>query len=99
MVVDNSWKSIWYKFTFISFISENILHSLKKKPMRLGIKELPLPSSRSIAKECYLNTNEILDVISSLSGKKINQKALKDFLSKNKDLKTDIPYKDFKGPF
>ena len=31
--------------------------------------------------------------------KKINQKALKDFLSKNKDLKTDIPYKDFKGPF
>ena len=34
----------------ISFISENILHSLKKKPMRLGIKELPLPSSRSIAR-------------------------------------------------
>ncbi len=89
LVVDNSWKSFGISSEIISFISENILHSLKKKPMRLGIKELPLPSSRSIAKECYLNTNEILDVISSLSGKKINQKALK----------TDIPYKDFKGPF
>ncbi|OUU07613.1 MAG: alpha-ketoacid dehydrogenase subunit beta [Gammaproteobacteria bacterium TMED34] len=99
LVVDNSWKSFGISSEIISFISENILNSLTKKPKRLGIKELPLPSSRSLAKECYLNTNEILDAIASLSGKKINRKVIKEFLLKNKDLKTDIPYKDFKGPF
>ena len=30
----------------------------------ITIKELPIPSSRSIAKECYLNHNQILDAIS-----------------------------------
>ena len=90
---------IWNKFWNCIFVTENLFKALKKKPVRLGIKEIPLPSSRSIAKECYLNSNEILNTITYLSGKKISNLAKKEFLFKNKDLKTDIPYKDFKGPF
>jgi len=99
LVIDNSWKSFGISSEIISLISENLFNILKKKPIRMGIKELPLPSSRSIAKECYLNSNKILNAITYLTGKKVNNLAKREFLLKNKDLKTDIPYKDFKGPF
>ena len=72
---------------------------LKSNPIRLGIKEIPIPSSRSIAKDSYLNPNQILDAVSKLTRKKINFKFKKLFEDKIKKIPTDIPYNDFKGPF
>jgi len=99
LVIDNGWKSFGISSEIVSLISENLLNILRKKPVRLGIKELPLPSSRSIAEKCYLNSDQILNAIKHLTGKKINNSAKREFLLKNKDLNSDQPYKDFKGPF
>ena len=67
--------------------------------MRLGIKELPIPSSRSIAKESYLTPGKILNAISKVSSKKIDLETKKEFEKKYLHEPTDVPYKDFKGPF
>lgn len=99
LVVDNGWKTYGIGAEIISIITENMFSKLKSNPIRLGIKEIPIPSSRSIAKDSYLNPNQILDAIAKITKKKINSKFKKLFEDKIKKIPTDIPYKDFTGPF
>lgn len=98
LVVDNSWKSYGISAEIVSIVAEN-LSNLKEKPIRLGIKELPIPSSRALAKECYLNSDIILKEISKLTKTKIIEKVKKKYLKQLSLTETDVPYKDFQGPF
>ena len=99
LFVDNGWKTYGIGAEISSMISEKMGSILKSNPVRIGIKEIPIPSSRSIAKEIYLNPLKILKSISKITKKKIDKKQLKIFMSKIKNIPLDIPYKDFKGPF
>jgi pyruvate/2-oxoglutarate/acetoin dehydrogenase E1 component len=99
LVVDNGWKTYGIGSEIISILSEEKSINFKSKPMRLGIKELPIPSSRAIATESYLSPQKILDAISKVSSKKINLASKKEFINKYLHEPTDVPYKDFKGPF
>ena len=99
LVVDNGWKTYGIGSEIISILSEEKSINFKSKPMRLGIKELPIPSSRAIATESYLSPQKILDAISKVSSKKINLASKKEFENKYLHEPTDVPYKDFKGPF
>jgi acetoin:2,6-dichlorophenolindophenol oxidoreductase subunit beta len=99
LVVDNGWKTYGISAEIIAMIAENIFEKLKIAPTRIGVKEIPIPSSRALAKEVYLNPNIILDTISRVSGKRINSNSKKLFLDHIKKTQVDIPYKDFKGPF
>lgn len=99
LVVDNGWKTYGIGSEIISILSEEKSINLKTRPMRLGIKELPIPSSRSIAKESYLTPGKILNAISKVSSKKIDLETKKEFEKKYLHEPTDVPYKDFKGPF
>ena len=99
LIVDNGWKTYGIGAEIVSIISEKMGSKLKSNPMRIGIKEVPMPSSRSIAKEVYLNPIKILKAISHLTKKKIDKKLLKVFLDKIKNIPVDVPYRDFKGPF
>lgn len=99
LVVDNGWKTYGISSEIISIISENIFEKLKMAPIRLGVKETSIPSARSLAKEVYLNPSKILNAISKLTKKKINKKSKKIFFDNIEKSFTDIPYKDFKGPF
>ena len=99
LVVDNGYKTYGISAEIITMIVENIFEKLKTTPIRIGIKELPIPSSRALSKEVYLNPKKILDTISQITKKKINLSSKKLFFSQTKKTLTDIPYKDFKGPF
>ncbi len=99
LVLDNGWKSFGVSAEIISLISENLGKNLKSNPMRLGIKEMPIPSTRILAKDFYLNLNDILNAISKLTKKRIKTQIIKKYLPKQKLNETDIPYKDFTGPF
>lgn len=98
LVVDNGWKSYGISAEIVSLVIEK-LGNLKEKPIRLGIKEIPIPSTRALAKECYLNSETILDSISKLTKTKIKSNIKNKFLKKLSLKETDIPYKDFQGPF
>ena len=99
LVLDNGWKSFGVSSEIISIVSENLARNLKSNPIRLGIKEMPIPSTRVLAKDFYLNLSEILKSISKLTRKKINNKIIEKYLPKQNINETDIPYKDFTGPF
>jgi|TARA_B100001059_G_scaffold236621_1_gene288328 pyruvate/2-oxoglutarate/acetoin dehydrogenase E1 component len=99
LVVDNGWKTYGVGGEIISLLSENDLIQFKSKPIRLGIKEIPMPSARSLAKDVYLNQDKILEAVSKITKKKINLRAKKQFEKKFLNEPTDVPYKDFKGPF
>ena len=99
LVLDNGWKSFGISSEIISLVCENLSKNLKSNPVRLGIKEMPIPSTRVLAKDFYLNLNEILKSISKITRKSIKLKIIKKYLPKQGLNETDIPYKDFTGPF
>ena len=99
LVLDNGWKSFGISSEIISLVCENLSKNLKSNPVRLGIKEMPIPSTRVLAKDFYLNLNEILKAISKITRKSIKLKIIEKYLPKQGLNETDIPYKDFTGPF
>jgi len=99
LVIDNSWSTYGISAEIMSLVSENIFKKLKNAPQRIGIKNVLIPSTRELAKYCYLNSRLILDKIIFMSGKKVKKSAKELFLNKIKNNESDIPYKDFKGPF
>ena len=99
LVVDNGWSTYGISAEIMSIVSENIFQKLKNAPQRLGIKNVLIPSTRELAKYCYLNSRLILDKIISMSGKKVKKSDKRLFLNKIKNQESDIPYKDFSGPF
>ena len=60
---------------------------------------MPIPSTRILARDFYLNLLDIVKSVSKLTKKRINNKIIKKYLPKQKLNETDIPYKDFTGPF
>tara|TARA_B100001250_G_C19790766_1_gene786391 strand:+ start:535 stop:1602 length:1068 start_codon:yes stop_codon:yes gene_type:complete len=99
LVIDNSWTTYGISAEIISIVTESIFKKLKKSPQRIGIKNVMIPSSKELAKHCYLNSKNILEKIISITGKNINKKKKNLFLKKINTSESDIPYKDFKGPF
>ena len=89
-------KSFGVRAEIISTVSEKIDY-LKEKPVRLGVKEIPIPSTRALARECYLNSKVIFDKIIEITKKE--PKKLKEKFNKSTLEETDVPYKDFQGPF
>lgn len=98
LVVDNSWTTLGISSEILSIISESGI-KLRHKPVRIGIKEIPIPSSRSLAEKVYLNPLIILRNILKITKKKIKSSDLSTFKKKLKLIKTDVPDIFFKGPF
>ena len=99
LIVDNGWKSFGISSEIMSIVSENIFKNLKAAPIRLGVKEIPVASTRTLAKYSYLDPIEIFNALTKLTKKKINKKEKDKNLKKIKLNETDIPFKDFEGPF
>tara|TARA_B100000579_G_scaffold119766_1_gene96368 strand:+ start:9535 stop:10599 length:1065 start_codon:yes stop_codon:yes gene_type:complete len=95
LVLDNGWAKYGISSEIIALVSENSSIKLKTKPVRLGLNDSPIPSTRALARYSYVDKKKIINTISKILNKKIN-------LSKLKKLKlneTDVPNKDFNGPF
>ena len=95
LVLDSGWTSYGISSEIIALVSESSKIKLKSNPIRLGLNDSPIPSTRSLAKFAYIEKKKILNVISKMLNKKISLKNLK----KLKLNETDVPDKTFNGPF
>ena len=61
---------------------------------RIGPPDVPTPSTRALAKYCYIN---YIDIIKSVS--KILKIKIKNLSKYARNISHDKPYSDFTGPF
>ena len=97
VVVDNDWESYGIAAEIIARVVENIGKKLKSNPSRIGIKEVPIPSTRALARYCYPSVGNIVEIIV----KKLGIKSIKipnSFYNLTLD-NSDIPNSNFTGPF
>lgn len=99
LVVDNSWLNFGISAEIISGVTEKLFKKIKIAPKRIGIKNVSIPSTRELARYCYLNSNEILKSIIEMTEKKIDLNQRVNFLQSINFHQSDVPYRDFKGPF
>jgi len=95
LVIDNGWKHFSISSEIITLIAENCLNYLKNAPSRLGIEDVPIPSSRSIAKYCYPTSLQIVHKVLKIFKKNMPNKFLRD----KKFYSSDVPGDYFSGPF
>ena len=98
LVIDNGWQTCGVSAEIISVVSESIFYELKSKPMRIGIIDTPIPSTRSLSKYCYPSYKEIVENIMKIlkiNKKKFNKNIKNNFFTKF----DDIPNDEFSGPF
>jgi pyruvate/2-oxoglutarate/acetoin dehydrogenase E1 component len=95
--VDNDWESYGIGAEIISRVVEVCGDILKSNPTRLGIKEVPIPSTRALARYCYPSVGNIIDKI--LKQLKIKGVKVPTDLYNLNITNSDIPNSNFKGPF
>ncbi len=95
LVVDTDWIHFSFSSEIISLVTEKLFDVMESSPKRIGLEDVPSPSSSGLAKYFYPTSYEIAKQINKIIGKKVNLSKLKP----NKNTKFDIPDKDFNGPF
>ena len=94
LVVDNGWMKYGISSEIIASIVDNIKNLSKITIKRIGISDNPIPSTRSLAKHCYQDIYSILKAVLKMKNIKYsNLNAYKIYSA------TDVPDKDFTGPF
>jgi pyruvate dehydrogenase E1 component beta subunit len=97
MVVDNDWLSYGIGAEVVATVSEKCGNFLKSNPGRIGLEEVPIPSTRALARYCYPSQGKIIKAIVKqlkLKGIKIEEAEYNLSIDKS-----DIPNVNFKGPF
>jgi len=94
IVVDNGWASFGVSAEIIAIIAENLSSELINNPIRIGVEDVPVPSTRELAKHAYPNTSKIINTVLNI----FNVKSDKiDFEDPN--IMYDVPDQSFMGPF
>ena len=84
----------------MSQVVENCWESLELPPKRLGLPNLPSPSSVALAKDYFVTIIDIADVIISILDLQENiARAIKVSLKAKMTNQPDVPSNMFKGPF
>ena len=99
IVIDNGWTKYGIASEIISMVVEKGFKFLKSPPKKIGIENISISSSRTLAEKTYLNSKQIIYNIFKIINKNIDKKKLNEFIKKNENHHTDIPYQDFRGPF
>ena len=93
LVVDNGWTHINVGSEIVARVSEKRFNLLKSPPRRLGLRDVPIPSTRALANLAYVSQAEIIDAVSEQIGLK-----LEIHWDKVTQI-DDVPNREFKGPF
>ena len=91
LVVDNGWIKYGISSEILSIIHENKDIKLRERPVRIGFKDTPIPSTRELAKYCYPYCKDIVKKVLKILNKKDKINLKKEFI--------DVPDKTFLGPF
>ena len=95
LVIDNGWTDYGVSAEIIALVSEKIFSKLKASPQRIGVKNMPIPSSALLADFVYPNIKQIIIKIEKILNKKFKYFNRHIIKVKHKD----IPNKNFTGPF
>jgi len=93
LVADCGWSKFGVSAEIIYLVTHKLFSSLKSQPERVGLKDVPIPSTRSLANLVYPGCKDIIDCINLMMKTSIN---IKD---KDIPIIRDQPDKDFVGPF
>ena len=93
IVADNGWTHFGVSSEIISIVTESIFDKLVCKPVRIGMKDTPSPSTRALANHYYPRANDMVTIISKMMDLKL------EALSTNETIPLDVPDPSFKGPF
>ena len=77
----------------IAVVTQNLFTSLKSQPKRVGIKDVPIPSTRSLANLVYPGFKELIGCINKMMKSSIT------IADEDIPIITDVPDKNFTGPF
>ena len=93
--IDTAWSTYGTNAEVLAIVTERALSSLKKPPVRLGLKDCPTPASPPLAHAYYPNAEDLARAICETLAKSMDNidfKALRPAY-------VDIPDKNFTGPF
>ena len=93
LAVDSGWVKFGISAEILSIVNENINKNIISK--RIGIKDTPIPSTRSLANHSYPNAVTIASEVLKLFD--IKHKNM--FNKYSKFVPGDIPNENFRGPF
>ena len=93
ITIDIGWKSCGIGSEIVSAISENPNITLRSRPVRLGLKDVPIPSTRALANLVYPGVKDIISAIG-----KVLERDVQSILQEAPDV-SDVPNQDFRGPF
>ena len=93
ITLDNSWIEFSIGSEVISKIVESEVSLLSKSPIRLGIADTPIPSTRSLANSVYPGQKQIVKAVASLLEINLTE------LIENLPDTVDVPTVRFSGPF
>jgi len=98
--IDNGPKTLGLGAEMLSQIFEKSI-KLKSAPIRMGLPDHPVPSSRSFVEEVYVTPKKIFySIFKSLRiSKQKSNKIFSEYKKNIKSLPKDIPHPDFQGPF
>ena len=94
LVLDNGWTRYGVSAEIIATVVESNSTILACPPKRIGIEDVPIPSTRELAKHCYPNPVKITQEVFNVLGKEIP--SLEEEMN---DFPSDIPDQNFSGPF
>jgi acetoin:2,6-dichlorophenolindophenol oxidoreductase subunit beta len=96
IVADTSWEFCGFSSEVIASVSEHALSALKSEPRRLGMADVPVPTSPALSMYQYPGVTDILKLVSEAlklpAGKLPSPVKMPIF-------KTDVPDSQFTGPF
>ncbi len=93
ITIDNGWVKCGIGAEIISDVVLNDISCLKKSPSRLGILDVPIPSTRALANSVYPGAKSIAEAVSLQLETNI------DTFIESLPSVEDIPNKEFTGPF
>ncbi|MBF0351757.1 MAG: alpha-ketoacid dehydrogenase subunit beta [SAR324 cluster bacterium] len=94
LVVDHGWIHYGVSAEIIAMVSEQIWDCLKSPPRRMGVADVPIPSSRSLAQYCYPRSADVVKMVAEMLHKPMDQ-----FKIEISEIPSDIPDRSFTGPF
>jgi len=93
LVADNGWSKFGVSSEVISIVTQKIFTYLKSQPERVGIKDTPIPSTRSLANLIYPSSKDLIECINAMMKTSVP--------IEDKDIPAikDVPDQKFIGPF
>jgi len=100
ILLDNGVKEFGFFAEVNSLLNEK-LNGIRLKQIRLGLPDHPIPSSRGLVKNVYINGSTLIkNCIKLLNiNKATGNKILREYSKIEKSSSVDTPNENFKGPF